>query len=71
MAAKKPAPQAASKASGKTINRNRRNSLERKSLSKNMKRLFKSADHGMFKTILEAEKHSRKKSVRQSALTGD
>ncbi len=41
------------------INRNRRNILERRCVSKYIKRLFKSDGKTMFKTIYGAECHQR------------
>jgi hypothetical protein len=45
----------------KTINRKRRNALERRSLPKDLKRQFLGADRATFKTLLAAWKDSRKK----------
>ncbi|HRE16781.1 MAG TPA: hypothetical protein PLW86_06870 [Rhodocyclaceae bacterium] len=41
------------------INRNRRSSLERRCVSKSVKRLFKGTGKSMFKAIYAAECHQR------------
>ena len=55
------APAKEVKASTKTINRKRRNALERKSLPKSFKRLFRDADRATYKTLLAAWLEGRKK----------
>ena len=43
----------------KEINRLRRNSIERRCLSKSMKRLFSGAPHGTFKMLEKVKRASR------------
>lgn len=45
----------------KTVQRKRRNALERKCLSKALKRMLTGAPKSVFKLFLDAEKESRKK----------
>lgn len=47
----------------KTIKRTRRNALERKSLSKAMKRLFQGATRDIFRDVLAAERIARVKTA--------
>jgi hypothetical protein len=61
---KAPAPVAATPAKSlKTIKRTRRNALERKCLSKTMKRLFIGADRTLFRLALDAEREARAKTA--------
>ena len=62
---KKPAtPVAATPAKNlKTVKRTRRNALERKCLSKTMKRLFLGADRTLFRMALDAERVARAKTA--------
>lgn len=60
MAAKKPAAAAPAQA-GKSVDRKRRNTLERKCLSKSLKRLFKGCSRTVFKTVMKAERDSKRK----------
>ncbi len=60
MAEKKPAAAAAKPAAKtKTINRLKRSALERKSLTRNSKVLFKGMGVGIMKMMLASEKHER------------
>lgn len=52
---------AAAAAGGKVINRKKRNALERKSLPKNFKALFKGDTHATYRSLLKAWQESRKK----------
>jgi hypothetical protein len=63
MATKAPAkaPTAAPTKAGNTVNRTRRNTLERRSLSKALKSQFAGSSHGVFKIVLAAWKESRRK----------
>ena len=63
MAPKAPAkaPAAAAPAKGNTVNRKRRNTLERRSLPKGLKSQFAGSSHGVFKLLLAAWKESRRK----------
>lgn len=56
---KEAAPKAA--AAKSTINRKRRNALERRSLPKALKRQFHGMEKSVFKAVLAAWKESRKK----------
>lgn len=49
------------KSNAKTINRKRRNALERKSLPKSFKRLFRDEPRATYRTLLAAWQESRKK----------
>lgn len=60
MAAKKTAAAPAA-AKGKSIERKRRNSLERKCLCKSFKRLFKGSSSTVFRTLMQAERDARRK----------
>lgn len=67
MATKAPAKAAAPAAKNtKTINRKKRNSLERKSLPKAIKRLFAGSDRTTFRTLLAAWKEARRKAPREA-----
>jgi hypothetical protein len=62
MATKKPAPAAApAKANVKKINRKRRNSFERKCLSKSMKRLFQDSPRAFFRELFQTEVANKKR----------
>ncbi len=61
MAAKKKPAAAPAAAAGSKINRKRRNTLERKCLSKSFKRLFKGCTSTVFSLVLQAERDSRRK----------
>lgn len=58
--AAKPAPAAPAKSTS-TVNRTRRNTLERKCLGKDIKRQFAGSSPAVFKLMLAAWKESRKK----------
>lgn len=60
MAKPKAAPKEV-KATGKKVERKRRNALERKCLPKTFKRLFRDADRATNKTLLQAWQEGRKK----------
>jgi hypothetical protein len=61
MAKQKSAPAASAKTGTSTINRKRRNALERKSLPKYLKVIFRTENKSTFKAILAAWKDGRKK----------
>lgn len=65
--AKQPAASAPAKSASKTISRTRRNSLMRKCLPKDYKRMLMTATKGERKAMLEAWKESRKKVKEVSA----
>ncbi len=67
MATKKgAAPAAPAKATGKKINRTRRNALERKCLPKCYKVLFAGESRSTFRMILAAWKESRRKNYSEA-----